>query len=70
MVKKITIKKLRFGTAYFVSEAKARQYYDAYNEHLENVLAEGRCHLGEPPHDSNKQRIDIDSDGRYWIEDI
>lgn len=66
---------LRYGTPYFVSKAKAAQYYRDYEGDdgyaaVDRKLAEGSIHIGKPPLPPGARLNIIDNGTRYEIEEV
>ena len=66
---------MKWGTCHFVSEAAALRYYapyhdgPAHNRHeVKLKLAEGLIAIGKPQAKPG-ERVFVDRDGRYWIDD-
>ena len=65
---------VKHGTSYFVSLAKAVQYYRDYGESdatVQRKVANGEIHIGKPPlaADGSERWVLIDNGTRYAIED-
>jgi len=67
---------LRYGTSYFVSLAKAAQYYRDYEQAdgyatAQRKIASGEINIGKPPlaADGSERWVLIDNGTRYAIED-
>jgi hypothetical protein len=61
--------KTRTGTNRFISIDKAIKYYAAYGFNRNDVVNKWKnleIEIGE----INKSEYKLDSDGRYWIEDL
>jgi len=61
---------MRTGTAHFLSMQDAVKYYRQYGTDAETVrdkCQRGEIHIGPP--DVPDERLSIDEDGRYHIED-
>lgn len=63
---------LRVGTSHFISLAHIIEYYrvQGEDEDAHEALNEGRVSLGEPQYNSLKEKLIVDINGRYWIEEI
>jgi hypothetical protein len=62
--------KTRTGTNHFKNLDAAIKYYAVYNETRDDVLEKWRNYeicIG-PPKIKDKERLTIDNDGRYWID--
>ena len=62
---------MKYGTNYFASYTSARNYYALYGFHREDVgakIKEKEIFIGQPQIKSN-QRLSLDEDGRYWVEE-
>jgi hypothetical protein len=62
------------GTSHFVSKAKAIQYYQPYEypvarEAVEDMLANGEIHIGEPTLRPGQRLSVIDGGARYAVEE-
>lgn len=58
------------GTSYFVSLAKAAQYYRDYGysmADIERKVAAGEIHIGKPPLNRGEKLLIIDDGTRYAI---
>ena len=65
----------RWGTSHFVSYEKATNYYSSLCYGYSNTqtavdrkLSDGEIHIG-PPTAKTGEKVSVDPDGRYWIED-
>lgn len=58
---------MRTGTHHFESLRAAAKYYGTKHE-AKRALSEGAIAIG-PPTPKPGERITLDRDGRYWIED-
>lgn len=62
---------MKWGTCYFVGIKQALRYYDKQGDGDKTVqqkLNEKSIFFG-PPKVIEGQKLSIDSDGRYWIEE-
>ncbi len=57
----------RTGTCHYRSEREAKASHQGYFEHK---LEEGAIKIGKPDFDPKKQKLLVDVDGRYWLEDL
>ena len=61
----------RWGTSHFESLAAAESYYRCYGITKDNVglkITDGEIHVGKPEVKEG-QRLGLDEDRRYWIEE-
>jgi hypothetical protein len=64
------MKGVRTVTAHFVGMAAAKKYYAVYGEDAADVVKEGRIFIGEPSYNPTTQKLSINNDGQYVIEEI
>lgn len=72
----------RTGTSYFKTLADAMRYYAPYYDDIQNTpefleaiaekMREGSIHIGPPPATKvpNFCKLYLDSDNRYWLEEV
>lgn len=64
---------MTYGTAYFVSQAEAVNYYKPYGYDSYQVymkLMEGEIHVGKPPLQPGDKLSVIRDEGRYQITSV
>lgn len=62
--------RVRTGTAHFAFLADAIQYYKPLGEDAREVLKEGRIAIGPPEYNPDTQKLTLDNEGRFWIEEL
>jgi hypothetical protein len=63
------MQRVRMTTAHFVGMDAATKYYAIYGEDAADVLKEGRIFIGEPDYNPSTQKLSINNDGQYVIEE-
>jgi hypothetical protein len=57
----------RTGTCHYRSESEAKE---VYHSRFEDAIKEGAIKIGKPDYNPKKQKLLVDLDGRYWLEDL